>query len=360
MNNTGKLVIGTVALMAGVLVATSSSARSQNSNGPVGPINLQTTTPGTAQVGHGNITGTFKAAYLKGNGLGVTGLNANNIAVGTLSDDRLSNTVAHLNAAQTFQKNVVVNAALGVGGSTFGNFKLMVFNGDFSLQNSGSGSGVQISDGTTTYGNSAIFINGEGSATTHEFSAVSSNGAPRGRILVSSGFQSPAAGIYVGGDNIGSIFADVKNFRVPNPRNDAEDIVYACVEGPEAAAYVRGTAHLVNGHARIALPQHFSDVTVSEGMTVQLTPCSRTSEGLAVENRSNQGFDVYELHSGKGSYDVDWEVKAVRYGHTDYKPVRPWDEVAPMSMSRGKAWSMRESDIAAKASNGLHRRLSRP
>src|SRR5262245_56895734 len=37
-------------------------------------IALQPTTPGTAQTGHGNITGTFKAGFFQGNGSGMTSL----------------------------------------------------------------------------------------------------------------------------------------------------------------------------------------------------------------------------------------------------------------------------------------------
>jgi hypothetical protein len=123
-------------------------------------------------------------------------------------------------------------------------------------------------------------------------------------------------------DGEGHITADVKSFRVDNPRDPGTDIVYACIEGPEAAAYVRGTARLVDGAATVELPTFFTDVGVSKGMTVLVTPRSGDSQGLAVTERSVERFEVRELLGGKGTYDFDWEVKAVRRGHEDYKVIR--------------------------------------
>jgi hypothetical protein len=131
------------------------------------------------------------------------------------------------------------------------------------------------------------------------------------------------AAMYVDTGGDGHIFADIKNFRVTNPRDPRTDICYACVEGPEAAAYVRGTAELVNGAAVVTLPTHFADVAVGEGMTVQLTPRSAQSRGLAVVDQSTEHFDVRELFDGRGTYEFHWEVKAVRQGHENFEVIRP-------------------------------------
>jgi len=136
------------------------------------------------------------------------------------------------------------------------------------------------------------------------------------------------AGMYVQ-DYYGVMFADVKNFRVPNPSQPGTDIWYACVEGPEAAAYLRGTAHLVNGRATVTFPDHFTAVATSQGMTVQITPHSAESKGLAVVERSIEGFVVRELFSGAGTYDFDYTVMAARQGHEDYRVIRPNTEALP-------------------------------
>lgn len=143
-----------------------------------------------------------------------------------------------------------------------------------------------------------------------------------GWIDVSDASSNPQAGIYVNSSGNGIVWGDTKNFRMDNPRDAATEIVYACVEGPEAAAYLRGTGQLVNGRAVVDFPEHFRDVIVAAGMTVQLTPRDASSEGLAVVDRSLSGFEVAELRSGRGSYAFDWEVKGVRAGYEDYEVIR--------------------------------------
>jgi len=136
------------------------------------------------------------------------------------------------------------------------------------------------------------------------------------------------AGLYVNSSGQGYVFGDVKSFRMTHPEDSEKEIWYACVEGPEAAAFVRGTATLVNGQARVVLPEHFRMVAAQERITVTLTPLSTTSKGLAVMTKSPGTFTVSELHGGRGAYDFDWEVKAVRIGYEDYQPVRPKQVIA--------------------------------
>ena len=61
--------------------------------------------------------------------------------------------------------------------------------------------------------------------------------------------------------------------------------------------------------------------------SVQLTPNSATSLGLAVEEKSIERIIVRELSNGKGDYDFDWEAKCVRKGHEDYQPIRPHQDL---------------------------------
>lgn len=117
--------------------------------------------------------------------------------------------------------------------------------------------------------------------------------------------------------------AGVKNFRIPNPLDDSTDIVYACVEGPEAACYVRGTGALIDGRAKIVLPDHFRAVVNSDTMTVHLTPTSAKSLGLAVIEKSGDFFVVAELAQGTGSYEFDYHVMGVRKGYEDFQVIRP-------------------------------------
>jgi hypothetical protein len=124
-----------------------------------------------------------------------------------------------------------------------------------------------------------------------------------------------------------SISASSKHFVLPNPRQAGTEIWYACVEGPEAAAYLRGTAQLVNGQALVELPQHFLDVACDQMTTILLTPLSADSLGLAVVEKSTERFQVRELHKGSGTYRFDWEIKAVRRGMENYQVIRPKEEL---------------------------------
>ena len=54
-----------------------------------------------------------------------------------------------------------------------------------------------------------------------------------------------------------------------------------------------------------------------------LTPLSAASRGLAVTQKSEEGFTVQELMSGEGNYEFDWEVKCIRRGHEDFQVIRP-------------------------------------
>lgn len=139
--------------------------------------------------------------------------------------------------------------------------------------------------------------------------------------------------MYVGTDGDGHVEADIKNFRVPHSNDPTLDILYACPEGPEAAMYIRGTAHLANGRAFIELPEHFRLLAVEAGMTVQLTPRSAQSRGLAAVQVSLNGIEVQELFDSKDSDAFDWRVEAVRKGFEDYEAIRSGDEALPTGIS---------------------------
>ncbi len=133
-----------------------------------------------------------------------------------------------------------------------------------------------------------------------------------------------ATSMYVDPQGKGNIEATgMKNFVEPHPTDEKKEIVFASLEGPEAAVYLRGTARLEKGRAEIEFPEAFKLVLASpETMTVQLTPRSEKSRGLAAVERSATGFRVRELGRRTRSYDFDWEVKAVRRGFENFQPIR--------------------------------------
>jgi hypothetical protein len=143
-----------------------------------------------------------------------------------------------------------------------------------------------------------------------------------GFIGVYDGSGNEQAGMYVNSSGQGIVYGDVKNFKMDHPTEANSEIWYASLEGPEAAAYLRGTAKLINGTVSVDFPSHFKHVIQDKGMTVMLTPLSAESNGLAVVQKSANGFTVVELDKGTGSYEFDWEVKSVRRGFEDYEVVR--------------------------------------
>ena len=120
----------------------------------------------------------------------------------------------------------------------------------------------------------------------------------------------------------GWLTADVKFFTMQHPIEDDKEIWYACIEGPEVAAYDRGTGTLTNGEARIEFSDHFNYVIDPGSMTVQITPLSSNTFGLAVIAKEENGFTVKELMDGQGNFSFDWEVKCVRSGYEDYEVIR--------------------------------------
>ena len=150
-----------------------------------------------------------------------------------------------------------------------------------------------------------------------------------------------AAGIARGGFQVLAngdcrMFAQVKNFVVANPDDPSTEIYYACVEGPEAAMYTRGTGQLTNGRAIVTLPRHFTAMAAAAGITVQITPLSADCFGMAVVNKGVGGFEVRELMRGTSNAAFDWEVKAVRKGYEDYEVVRPAGLLNPRPVESGE------------------------
>ncbi len=180
-----------------------------------------------------------------------------------------------------------------------------------------------------------------------------------GNLAVVDASNLMRAGMFIDDTGRGIVWGDTKNFRVPDPDDPTRDIWYASIEGPEAAMYVRGTAQLVSGRARIELPDYFRKLADEQDMTVQLTPRSGESKGLAAVRVSLDGIEVVELHNGRGNYAFDWEVKAVRKEHRDFQVYRPWDEVLPAGTDPAEAWEARLKSIEARQQRQQSRNTQR-
>jgi hypothetical protein len=323
--------------------------------------------------GNGDITGVTAGAGLAGGGLAgdvtlqvaVDGIRAEHIqdnAIGSnkiqdgsvLGDDIADATVTgdhlvagavgskHLGANSVSSVNIVDESITGldIAPQTVGTADLNEWislgtgasHGRLFLNATSSTAGYSQTTGPSGWANVVL-----GNLSTNEnsgFLAIQdSSGQTRAAVFVSSNRQGfvdvrdnegiPKAWMTVQANGQGLVSADVKNFIRPNPAAAGTDIWYACPEGPEAAAYVRGSGTLVNGYTQITLPGHFGSVATNINLTVILTPLSADSKGLAVVSKSVTGFEVRELFSGTGSYDFDYRVSAVRQGYENYEAIRP-------------------------------------
>ena len=157
---------------------------------------------------------------------------------------------------------------------------------------------------------------------------ISSTGtANKGSFSIHDELGFSRAGMNINGSGQGVVWGDVKSFRIEHPTQQGKEIWYACVEGPEIAAYQRGTATLKNGEAFIPFAEHFKEIANPTTMTVTLTPLSSQTYGLAVVEKRADGFFVEELMNGTGNFSFDWEVKCVRKGYENFEVVREAKEL---------------------------------
>ncbi len=106
-----------------------------------------------------------------------------------------------------------------------------------------------------------------------------------------------------------------------HPSLSGSKIVYSSLEGREAAIYCRGSVQLEQGRAVIELPEDFVALASPGTLTVQLTPGSLSSKGLAFETLGKDRIEIGELNGGTGSYPVHYLVHAQRAGYEDHKAV---------------------------------------
>ena len=127
---------------------------------------------------------------------------------------------------------------------------------------------------------------------------------------------------YINAESITAMNLEVsgtKHFVQPHPTDPTREIVYTCLEGPEAGTYVRGSAEMVNGKAVITLPDNFGMVTSTKGLTVQLTPRGTWLE-LYVTTATVAQVTVAEAQGRSGPFD--YLVQGMRLGYENQPVIR--------------------------------------
>ena len=194
--------------------------------------------------------------YVAGTGISITGNVISNIGDTDATDDITNTSLAGGDVTGTFSNLNVT----GIQGHNFSNATpstgdVFKWNGtEWEAGPDLNGYWTQNTD-TLVYDGNTSLRNASGQARVVTGVDPGNNGF----IHVYDQFNVLKAGIQIDGTGQGDIFGDVKNFRVPHPEDNDKEIWYASLEGPEAAAYVRGTAKLINGKVEIEFPEHFSD-----------------------------------------------------------------------------------------------------
>ena len=139
-----------------------------------------------------------------------------------------------------------------------------------------------------------------------------------------------------------------KNFVSPHPEDPGLEIRYASVEAPTVDVYFRGTGTLVNGYARVEVPDHFR-FTAREGTYMtELTPVGQPV-ALSVEEEGPGGIVV----RGTGNTRFHYVVYAERAEIVGYEPVTKNTTFTPGLLERGGGpGKLPESTRALLVKNG--------
>ncbi|MEZ4775246.1 MAG: hypothetical protein R3D00_18825 [Bacteroidia bacterium] len=259
-------------------------------------------------------------SYFGGSGISVSGNIITNTGDLNANDDITLGTSAGGDLAGTYPNPVVVRLnGFPVTNITPSANQVLKWNGTQWAPSTDNTSSFWTPNGTNiTYSGGNVSVTNGTGQTRVEMGVNTNNGF----VHVYDNTNTLKAGIIINGLGQGEIFGDAKNFRVAHPTRPDKEIWYASLEGPEAAAYLRGTARLIDGKAKVSFPEHFQLIASEAGMTVMVTPLSGESRGLAVVHKDATGFDVAELLQGEGGYEFDWEVKCIRRGYENFEVVR--------------------------------------
>ncbi|MCB0665381.1 MAG: collagen-like protein [Saprospiraceae bacterium] len=184
-----------------------------------------------------------------------------------------------------------------------------------------SGSGLKMVESQLNVQSAPIFQT-FGPAGSLNINLNSVNGSPdHGWISVDDGGSNSKAGMYVNAAGNGVVFGDVMQFAAAPNANAAREVRYSTVQGPEVAVYFRGTETLNSGNGLVTLPDYFCESADMSSMTIQITPLSADTYGIAVIEKTGKGFKVKELKDGQGNFSFDYEVKCTKQGYQNWEKI---------------------------------------
>ena len=110
-------------------------------------------------------------------------------------------------------------------------------------------------------------------------------------------------------DSGGNVLSVKKDFDIPHPTKDGHRLRHVCLEGPEAAVYIRG--RVCNGKNVIDLPDYWDGLVDYETLTVQLTALG-AHQNVIVKRISPMERKVYLQAQGGMPVDCFYHIMAER------------------------------------------------
>lgn len=102
------------------------------------------------------------------------------------------------------------------------------------------------------------------------------------------------------------ILSAKKNFDIPHPTKDGWRLTHTCVEGPEAAVYIRGR---VKNNTEINLPEYWKELVDINTISVNLTPIG-SHQDIIIKRWDNE--KIYLQSKGGMPVDCFYYVMAER------------------------------------------------
>ena len=122
-----------------------------------------------------------------------------------------------------------------------------------------------------------------------------------------------------------------KTFVIDHPNNSEKYLIHACLEGPEAGVYYRGTSEIINQHSiTILLPDYVANVATD--LTIQLTPIyneKSDNSRLRTSKVINNQFTVYGSNG-----EFFWTV----FGKRNHIQVEPYKNSVQVKGSGPYQW----------------------
>ena len=119
-----------------------------------------------------------------------------------------------------------------------------------------------------------------------------------------------------------------KTFSCQHPLDESQELIHACLEGPENGVFYRGEVVLVDGAADVTLPDYFEPLTFIEDRSVLLTQID-DDKALAMLAASRIIDGKFHIRSSVPDATVAWEVKAVRRIGVERLAVAQMKYIAP-------------------------------